>query len=117
MTENRQFRLAARPEGEIKDSDFELVTESVPEPGEKEFVVEMTHISVDPAMRGWMSDARSYMPPVELGDVMRALAVGRVSTSNQPDYQAGDWVHGAFGVQEFAVSAAAAPTRSRSLIG
>jgi NADPH-dependent curcumin reductase CurA len=57
------------------------------------------------------------MPPVELGDVMRALAVGRVSTSNQPDYQAGDWVHGAFGVQEFAVSAAAAPTRSRSLIG
>jgi NADPH-dependent curcumin reductase CurA len=54
MTEDRQFRLAARPEGEIKDSDFELVTESVPEPGEKQFVAEMTHISVDPAARGWM---------------------------------------------------------------
>jgi NADPH-dependent curcumin reductase CurA len=104
MSENRQFRLAARPEGEIKNSDFELVTEAVPEPGEKQFVVEMTHISVDPAMRGWMSAARSYMPPVELGDVMRALAVGRVSASNHPDYEAGDWVHGAFGVQEYAVS-------------
>jgi hypothetical protein len=104
MSENKQFRLAARPEGEIKDSDFQLVTESVPEPGDGQFVVEMTHISVDPAMRGWMSAARSYMPPVALGDVMRALAVGRVTTSNHPRFEAGDWVHGAFGVQEYALS-------------
>jgi NADPH-dependent curcumin reductase CurA len=104
MSENKQFRLAARPEGEIKGSDFELVTESVPEPGDGQFVVEMTHISVDPAMRGWMSAARSYMPPVDLGDVMRALAVGRVTASNHPGFEGGDWVHGAFGVQEHALS-------------
>jgi NADPH-dependent curcumin reductase len=104
MSENKQFRLAARPEGEIKDSDFQLVTESVPEPGDGQFVVEATHISVDPAMRGWMSAARSYMPPVELGDVMRALAVGRVTASDHPGFEVGEWVHGAFGVQEHALS-------------
>ena len=104
MTENKQFLLAARPEGEIKDSDFQLAIESVPEPGDGQFVVEVTHISVDPAMRGWMSAARSYMPPVELGDVMRALAVGRITASNHPAFEAGDWVHGAFGVQEYALS-------------
>jgi NADPH-dependent curcumin reductase CurA len=104
MSDNKQFRLAARPEGEVKASDFELVTESIPAPGDGQFVVETTHISVDPAMRGWMSSARSYMPPVELGDVMRALAVGRVTASNHAEFQAGDWVHGAFGVQEHALS-------------
>lgn len=60
MSRSRQFRLAARPEGEIKDSDFELVTAPIPEPVENEFVIETTHISIDPAMRGWMSAARSY---------------------------------------------------------
>jgi NADPH-dependent curcumin reductase CurA len=104
MSDNKQFRLAARPEGRVKDSDFELVTESIPQPGDGQFVVETTHISVDPAMRGWMSAARSYLPPVELGDVMRALAVGRVTASNHPDFATGDWVHGAFGVQEHALS-------------
>jgi NADPH-dependent curcumin reductase len=59
MSESRQFRLAARPEGEIKDSDFELVRAAMPEPAEHEFVVEITHLSIDPAMRGWMSPARS----------------------------------------------------------
>lgn len=104
MSETRQIRLAARPDGEIKDSDFELVTAAIPEPAENEFVVETTHISIDPAMRGWMSAARSYIPPVEIGDVMRALAVGSVIESRHPDFEPGDWVHGPFGVQEHAVS-------------
>lgn len=104
MSASRQFRLAARPEGEIKDSDFELVIAAIPEPAEGEFVVEITHVSIDPAMRGWMSAARSYIPPVEIGDVMRALAVGRVIQSRHPRFEPGDWVHGPFGVQEHAVS-------------
>ena len=104
MSESRQFRLAARPEGEIRDSDFELVTAAIPEPTDGEFVVEITHVSIDPAMRGWMSAARSYIPPVEIGEVMRALAVGRIVASRRPGFEAGDWVHGAFGVQEHAVS-------------
>jgi NADPH-dependent curcumin reductase CurA len=104
MTESRQFHLAVRPEGEIKDSDFTLVTAAVPEPADDEFVVEITHVSIDPAMRGWMSAARSYIPPVEIGEVMRALAVGRVIASRHEQFRPGDWVHGAFGVQEHAVS-------------
>lgn len=104
MSESRQFRLAARPEGEIKESDFELVTAPIPEPADNEFVVQTTHISIDPAMRGWMNAGRSYIPPVEIGEVMRALAVGRVIASRHPGFAPGDWVHGAFGVQEHAVS-------------
>ena len=74
MTTSQQLRLAARPEGEIKDSDFKLVTTPIPEPADGEFVVEITHVSIDPAMRGWMSAARSYLPPVKVGDVMHAGA-------------------------------------------
>ena len=104
MSDSRQFRLAARPEGEIKDSDFELVRAAIPDPTEHEFVVEITHLSIDPAMRGWMSPARSYLPPVEIGEVMRALAVGRVIASRHPGFEPGDWVHGPFGVHQHAIS-------------
>jgi hypothetical protein len=104
MSTTRQLRLAARPEGEIKESDFELVTTPIPEPADGEFVVEITHVSIDPAMRGWMSAARSYLPPVEIGAVLRALAVGQVVASRHPGFEPGDWVHGPFGVQEHAVS-------------
>lgn len=75
MSTSRQFRLAARPVDEVKDSDFELVEAPVPEPGDGELVVEVTHISLDPAMRGWMNPGRSYVPPVEIGEVMRALTL------------------------------------------
>jgi NADPH-dependent curcumin reductase CurA len=104
MSESRQFRLAARPVGEIKESDFELVTTSIPEPAENEFVVEVTHISIDPAMRSWMNAGRSYIAPVEIGDVMRALTLGRVLASRHAGFVEGDLVHGTFGVQEHAVS-------------
>lgn len=104
MSDSRQFLLAVRPEGEVKDSDFELVTAAVPEPTDNQFVVEISHVSMDPAMRGWMSAARSYLPPVGIGEVMRALAVGRVIASRHPGFASGDWVHGPFGVQEHAVS-------------
>jgi NADPH-dependent curcumin reductase CurA len=101
---NRQVRLAARPSGLPKDSDWSLVEESVPVPGEGEFVVEISHISLDPAMRGWMNAGASYIEPVELGEVMRAGCVGRVTTSRHSGFAVGDHVYGTFGVQEHALS-------------
>jgi NADPH-dependent curcumin reductase CurA len=101
---NRQIRLAARPSGLPKPSDWELTTEPVAAPGAGEFVVEVSHLSVDPAMRGWMNAGASYIEPVEVGAVMRAGAVGRVTASEHPGFAAGDHVYGAFGVQEFASS-------------
>lgn len=100
----RQIRLARRPVGEIKDSDFELVEVSVDDPGEGQFVAEVTHISIDPAMRGWMNAGRSYIEPVEVGDVMRALTLGRVLFSRHERFAEGDLVLGTFGVQEHALS-------------
>jgi NADPH-dependent curcumin reductase CurA len=101
---NRQLRLASRPAGLPQPSDWSLSTEPVPQPGPDEFCVEVTHVSVDPAMRGWMNDVRSYIPPIGLGEVMRAGAVGRVVASQHPDFAVDDWVAGLFGVQEYAVS-------------
>jgi hypothetical protein len=101
---NRQIRLAARPAGLPQASDWELISEPVPEPGAGEFLVELSYVSIDPAMRGWMNDVPSYIPPVELGAVMRAGAVGQVIASEHPGFATGDHVYGAFGVQEYARS-------------
>jgi hypothetical protein len=101
---NRQIRLAARPSGLPEPSDWSLVEEPVPEPGEGEFVVEISHISLDPAMRGWMNAGASYIEPVEVGDVMRAGAIGRVAASAHPAFATGEFVYGTFGVQEHALS-------------
>lgn len=124
---NRQVRLASRPSGLPAASDWEVTSEPVPAPGPGEFVVAVTHVSVDPAMRGWMNAARSYIAPVEVGAVMRAGAIGRVSASEHPGFAVGDYVHGTFGVQEFARSdgtgvltldtAAAEPTDYLSVLG
>jgi hypothetical protein len=104
MPSNRQVQLAARPVGEVKASDFEIAEAEVPDPGDDEFVVELTHISVDPAMRGWMNDTRSYIPPVGIGEVMRAGGIGRVIASRHGRFTEGDVVRGMFGVQEHVVS-------------
>ena len=101
---NHQVRLAARPTGVPTDSNWELTSEPLPEPGEGEFVVKLSHLSIDPAMRGWMTDAPSYIAPVEIGAVMRAGAVGQISASRHPGYEVGEHVYGGFGVQEFALS-------------
>ncbi|HLM86847.1 MAG TPA: NADP-dependent oxidoreductase [Solirubrobacteraceae bacterium] len=101
---NTQVRLAARPSGLPKASDWEIVEEPVPTPGEGEFTVRISHISLDPAMRGWMNAGASYIEPVEIGAVMRAGAVGEVIESRHPGFAVGDHVAGAFGVQEYAVS-------------
>ena len=101
---NRQVRLAARPSGLPGPSDWEVTTEPVPQAGPGQFVVTVSHLSVDPAMRGWMNAGTSYIPPVEIGAVMRAGAIGQVVTSDHPGFAVGDHVYGAFGVQEYAVS-------------
>jgi len=103
-TINHQVRLAARPSGLPRPTDWSLTTENVPDPGPGEFVVAVSHLSIDPAMRGWMNDRPSYIPPVEIGAVMRAGGVGRVTASGHPGFAVGDEVTGVFGVQEYAVS-------------
>ena len=103
-TVNRQWRLAARPKGLPVATDWSFGTEAVPEPGDGEILVRVLHISLDPAMRGWMNDRRSYVPPVGLGEVMRAVGIGRVIASRHPDFHAGDHVTGTFGVQDYALS-------------
>ncbi len=101
---NRQFRLAARPVGLPKRSDWSVTEEPVRDPGEGEFVVQALYISLDPAMRGWMNEGKSYIPPVGIGEVMRAMVVGRVVASRHPGFALGDAVSGALGVQAYAVS-------------
>ncbi|GAA3249105.1 NADP-dependent oxidoreductase [Pseudonocardia petroleophila] len=104
MTDNHQVRLAARPEGLPTPEVWEHTTEPVPEPADGRFVVRVTHLSLDPAMRGWMNAGRSYVPPVGVGEVMRALGAGQVVASRHPDFPEGAWVTGIFGVQEYAES-------------
>ncbi len=102
--QNRQWQLTARPQGLPRRSDFTLATLPVPEPAEGEVLVRTHYISLDPAMRGWMNDVRSYIPPVRLGEVMRAGAVGEVTASKHPGFRPGEHVAGMFGLQEYAVA-------------
>ncbi len=101
---NKQYRLAARPVGVPKDTDWEFVTENIPQIGEGELLVENHYASLDPAMRGWMNDAKSYIPPVGIGEVMRAGTVGEVVASNNPAFAVGDFVSGMLGIQQYGVS-------------
>ncbi len=105
---NHQFKLAARPVGLPKPSDWEHAEAPVPEIGDGEVLVKVRYLSLDPAMRGWMNDARSYIPPVGIGEVMRALGAGEVIASKHPDVAVGDHVTGLLGVQEYAVANGAA---------
>lgn len=100
---NHQIRLAARPDGLPKPSDWSHTEEPVPEPGEGQVLVKVLYLSLDPAMRGWMNEGRSYIAPVGIDDVMRALTAGRVVASNHPALAVGDYVTGLLGTQEYAV--------------
>jgi hypothetical protein len=100
---NRQFRLASRPQGMVTRENFELVQEPVAEPADGEVLVKTRYISLDPAMRGWMAEGRSYIPPVQIGEVMRAGMLGEVIASGGERFSPGDHVTGWLGVQEYAV--------------
>src|SRR5205807_1911468 len=101
---NHQFRLAARPVGMCTRDDWSYTEEPLREPNDGELLVKVLYISLDPAMRGWMNEGRSYVPPVGIGEVMRAGALGRVIATHHPGFAVDDHVVGIFGVQEFAVS-------------
>src|SRR3954468_10080961 len=101
---NHQIRLAARPVGLPKPTDWQFTEEPVPEPGDGQLVVKVLFLSLDPAMRGWMNEGKSYVPPVGIGEVMRAGGVGQVIASKHPTFRQGDSVIGMFGVQEYALS-------------
>jgi NADPH-dependent curcumin reductase CurA len=102
--ENRCVVLNARPVGVPGPEYFDIETRPVEAPKDGEFLVRTLFWSVDPAMRGWVNDAPNYSPPVPVGDVMRAIAVGEVVESRHADYAIGDRVSGVFGWQQFALS-------------
>lgn len=99
---NTQVLLAARPIGLPKETDFEIVQREVESPAEGQVLVRQRLLSLDPAMRGWMNDRRSYVPPVGLGEVMRGYGVGEVVESRSEAFTPGDLVAGLFGWQRFA---------------
>jgi NADPH-dependent curcumin reductase CurA len=105
--QNLQIKLARRPVGLVKRDDFVVERGPVAEPGEGEVLVRVRDLSLDPAMRGWLNDVRSYVPPVGIGEVMRAGGIGEVVTSRDPALAAGDVVSGSFGWQRYAVCKAA----------
>lgn len=98
---NHQVRLAARPVGTPTRANWQFTTENVPEPDEGGVLVKVLMLSLDPAMRGWMNEGKSYIPPVGIGEVMRAGGVGRVVASRNPGFKVGDHVSGSLGVQEY----------------
>jgi hypothetical protein len=103
--QNRQYRLAARPVGMAKASDWSFTSEPVADPAEGQVLVKVLQLSLDPAMRGWMNEGRSYIPPVGIGEVMRAIGIGKVQASKNPAFASGDLVTGGFGIQEYCLVA------------
>lgn len=101
-----RINLAARPTSvAITPELFEVVSEEVPTPLDGEVLVQQTHMSLDPAMIGWMSpDPESYIPPVAIGEVMRSSGLGVVVESNHPDFYVGDRVQGMTGWTEYFIT-------------
>ena len=97
---NRRIVLAARPTGEPQESDFRLDESDIAQPGPGQMLVRTIYLSLDPYMRGRMSAARSYAPPVEVGDVMVGGAVSEVIESQHADFRPGDLVEGRTGWQD-----------------
>lgn len=102
--QNRRFLLASRPHGEPTAANFRLDTVPAPQPAAGQLVLRTVYLSLDPYMRGRMSDAPSYAPPVEIGQVMVGGTVSRVAASQHPDFNVGDWVLGYDGWQDYALS-------------
>ena len=114
---NRQWRLTSRPTGLINADNFDLVSQPIPEPGEAQFLIRSVYLSLDPAMRGWLIDRPSYVPPVQIGEIMRGLAIGIVEKSNHPKFAAGDRVQGMCGGREYLLSNGEAVTKMAGTTG
>ena len=98
---NHQVRLASRPVGLPTRANWNFTTEPVTEPGQGGVLVKTLYLSLDPAMRGWMNEGKSYIPPDEIGAVMRAGGVGKVIASQNPAFAGGDYVNAGLDVQEY----------------
>ncbi|MEY4238650.1 MAG: hypothetical protein RL339_1251 [Pseudomonadota bacterium] len=103
MTQNRRFVLRRRPQGEPVPEDFELVTEPLPELADGQFLIRNHYASLDPAMRGWMDDEDSYMPPIPLGASVRASTIGVVEASKAEGFAPGQWVMGLNAIEDYSI--------------
>lgn len=101
---NHQWRIAARPVGMIRDSDFKWSEEPVPAAEENQVLVRGLYLSLDPTNRGWMREEGSYLPPIPLGAVMKGTVIGIVEESRHPNFQPGEHVQGFLGWQEYALA-------------
>ena len=101
MTQNTVVRLIKRPSGMVTPDCFTILPEPVRAPNAGEITVKVAFVSLDPAMRGWMVDRKSYIPPIGLGEMMRAGVIGEVTASNAPQFAVGDTVSGWGGVAQY----------------
>ena len=101
---NHQILLVSRPIGEPTPDNFRLVEMDIPQPGSGQMLLKAIYLSLDPYMRGRMNAAKSYAPPVEIGQVMEGRTVAQVMASNLPDYKTGDIVFAPIGWQEYSLS-------------
>lgn len=108
---NRQVLLRSRPEGIPESRHFQIVETALPTPVDNQVLVRNLYLSVEPAMRGWVSAVKNYAEPVPLGSVMRSFAVARVEATRHPGYHVGDIVTGLFGWQDYAAVDATAIRR------
>ncbi len=106
MAENRRFILQRRPSGTPTAEDFALVSEPLPELADGQFLIRNHYASLDPAMRGWMDDAPSYMPPIPLGTPVRASTVGEIVASKSAEFPVGAWVSGLNAIEEYSIGMA-----------
>lgn len=104
MKPNKQLLLKKRPVGLPEKDTWELVEANLPQPNKGEFLIKCEYVSLDPAMRGWLNDTKSYIPPVQINDVMRAGGVGKIIESKHSDFKEGDYVYGQTGVQQYVTS-------------
>jgi NADPH-dependent curcumin reductase CurA len=104
MIKNKQLKLAERPQGAPNESTWTLEHHEVTAISDGELLVKIHYVSLDPAMRGWMDDTKSYLPPVGIGEVMRALVVGEVIESKHEQFEVGSYLQGVGGVQQYVVT-------------
>ncbi len=103
MSSNRRFKLVRRPQGMPVDADFTLVTEATKALTPGQFLLRNHYASLDPAMRGWMDDRPSYVPPMVLNEPVRASTVGVVVESLNPDFPVGTWATGMLGIEDYSL--------------
>lgn len=101
---NRRIVLARRPSGVVQDDDFRIEEGPVPQPGPGQILVRLLYLSFDATQRNWLNDVPSYLPPVAIGEVVRAFGVGQVVAGDNPAYPVGALVQGAFGWQDYTVT-------------